>query len=278
MGELGIVGIIMLMANGLVTYNGLHNRSFFNKFAFQVGPILSSREWVRLLSAGFLHVDWMHFGFNMITLYFFSAHLEYMLGVPQYLVLYMSALVGGNLFALLLHKNNHHYRAVGASGAVSGVVFAAIALFPGMKLGFLFLPIPIPSWLFGLMYVGYSIYGIRSQSDNIGHEAHLGGGIIGLVMAILMVPNAFEANQFTILLILGPSLIFLYFVLKENGLFKSTKRHTAVEQHDDIDDDFNSRRAAKQEEIDRILDKIGAKGMEHLTPQEKATLEEYNRR
>ena len=116
-----------------------------------------------MFTSGFLHVNWMHLIFNMIALYFFSGSLELYLGPLRFLLIYFASLVGGDALSLFIHRNDSDYDSVGASAGVTGVIFASIALFPGMRIGLLFLPLAIPGWLFGLVYILYSIYGIRSR-------------------------------------------------------------------------------------------------------------------
>ena len=277
MREIGIISFIFIIVNGLVTYKGLKDFLFFNKFLFNVDKILVNKEYKRLVTSGFLHVDWTHFIFNMITLYLFGENLEISIGILVFFILYFGSLIGGNLFALYINKNHSDYSAVGASGAVSGLVFASIGLFPDMKIGFLLLPINIPAWLFGLGYVLYSIYGIKSKKDNIGHEAHLGGGVIGLLIAISINPSIIHTNYFPIILILLPSLLFLfliikkpYFLLVDNPFSKSKRNYT-------IEDKYNSKKVENQIELDKILDKINKKGYDNLTKKEKERLSELSK-
>ena len=218
MEDIGIITLSLIIANGIVTYKGLKDFTFLDKFSFNVDQILVNKDYKRLITSGFLHVNWTHFTFNMITLYLFSSSLEASIGIPAFLILYFASLIGGNLFALYIHRNHPDYTAIGASGAVSGLVFASIGLFPGMEIGFILLPIYIPAWLYGIAYVLYSIYGIKSQRDNIGHEAHLGGGIVGLLIAIILNPNIMSTNYLPIILILIPSLTFLFLIIKKPHL------------------------------------------------------------
>ena len=112
-------------------------------------------------------------------------------------------MVGGNLLALFFHRNNPIYSAVGASGGVSGVLFASIVILPKMMLGIFFV-IPMPAWLFAILYLGYSVYGVQKQLGNIGHEAHLGGAVVGLVAPIIFYPEIFSQNQWYILGMMVP--------------------------------------------------------------------------
>jgi membrane associated rhomboid family serine protease len=125
------------------------------------------------------------------------------------------------MLSLFIHQHHGNYRAIGASGAVCGIIFAAIALFPGIEIGFIFIPIPIPGWIFGIIYALYTIYGIKSNLGNIGHEAHLGGGIIGLLVAIALVPSVLTTNLFAISMIAIPTLGFIVvLIVKPNLLIK----------------------------------------------------------
>jgi len=114
--------------------------------------------------------------FNMLSLYFFSNAVIYNLGVVNFVIIYAAGLLVGNLLSFYFHKNEYHYSAVGASGAVSGVIYAGILLNPGMTINFF-----IPGWAFGIGYLLYSIYGMRAKNDNIGHDAHFGGAMGGFV-------------------------------------------------------------------------------------------------
>ena len=178
MSDTGTIGLIILIVNVIFSYKGFTNEQFFDGYKFEVDRILVNKDYKRLITSGFLHVNWTHLIFNMVSLIFFSGSVESYLGGVQFLIIYMASLIGGNLFTLLIHKNHGDYNAVGASGAVCGIIFASIALFPGMGVGIFFIPFSIPGWLYGVLYVLYSIYGIKSTKGNIGHEAHLGGALI----------------------------------------------------------------------------------------------------
>lgn len=277
MEEIGIITLLLIIANGIVTYNGLKGFNFFDKFLFNVDRILVDKDYKRLITSGFLHADWTHFGFNMITLYLFSQSLEAYIGIPAFLALYFTSLIGGNLLALYIHKNHSDYSAIGASGAVSGLVFASIGLFPEMEIGFVLLPIYIPAWLYGIAYVLYSIYGIKTKKDNIGHEAHLGGGIVGLVIAIVINPSIIQTNSLPIILILVPSLIFLYLIVKKPHFLIVQNPFSKSKNILTIEDKYNSTKASKQNELDRILDKINKKGYDKLSKKEKDKLNELSK-
>jgi Rhomboid family len=180
--------------------------------------------------------------------------------------------IGGNLFALLIHKNNSSYSVVGASGAINGIIFASIAVDPYMNILFL------PGWLFALIYVGFSVYGIRSQQSNIGHESHLGGAVIGMLVAILFYPTALTKNWVPILLVLIPCLVFIVIILrKPHWLLVQNTWHNQTYNYT-VDDRYNAKEKNTQQEVDRILEKIHHKGMNSLTRKEKDILEAYSKK
>src|SRR5258705_3945083 len=167
MGSPGIITIIIIVVNVIFSYKGLTNEQFFEGYKFNVDKILINKDYKRLITSGFLHAGWTHLIFNMVSLALFSNSIESYLGGGQFLLIYMSSLIGGDLFSLLIHRQHGDYDSVGASGAVCGIIFASIALFPGMGIGLFFLPLSIPGWLYGILYVLYSIYGIKSKKGNI---------------------------------------------------------------------------------------------------------------
>ncbi len=269
----GLVWLIIIVANVLLSYQGFNNPGFFNKCTFEVAKILDQGEWYRLLSSGFVHVNGTHLAFNMITLYFFANYIEGDLGHLGFAVIYFGSLLGGNLLSLFIHRQNKLYRAVGASGAVSGVVFAAIALFPGMKLGFFFIPIPFPAWLYGLGFVLYSIYGIRSQRDNVGHEAHLGGAVLGLLIAIAYRPAMLEFNQMAILLILVPTVVFILIIIYRPKVLMIDRKYGGYQSQDD---EYKAEKAEEMRQLDRILEKLGREGRDSLSQDELRILKKYS--
>lgn len=279
MAGLGIVGIALIILNIIVSYKGLTNHSFLNDYKFEIDRILIYKEYKRLITSGFLHVSWTHLFFNMLSLLAFSGLLENQLGSVGFILVYLTSLIGGNLLAIVVHRFHGDYSAVGASGAVCGVIFASIALFPDLGIRFFILPFFIPSWLYGIGFVAYSIYGIKSKKDNIGHEAHLGGALIGLLIAILLRPHSLIENYLPILLIAIPTLLFIYLIVTrphilfiDNTFFKSQQKYV------DIDHQYNENKLARQQEIDRLLDKISAKGINSLSKKERQKLDDYAQR
>jgi membrane associated rhomboid family serine protease len=269
----GIVGLSLIAINCIVSYFGLTNSTIIDKYCFEVDAILRKKDFKRLITSGFLHVSWMHLIFNMFSLYFFSSLLEAKVGPWLFLLIYMSSLIGGNLLALFIHRHHGHYSAIGASGAVSGIIFSSIALFPDLKIS-LFI-IMLPSWVFGLVYVLLTMYGIRSKKTNIGHEAHLGGALAGMFIAICFYPQSIKENYLPILVVAIPSIIFIILIaLKPGVLTLGTPKKTL--QSYTIDDMYNEQKVNREKMIDGILEKIHKKGIGSLTEKEKKLLNEYS--
>lgn len=217
--------LIIIAITVLFTIQGFNNYNLFDRYKFQVGPILRNRQFDRILTSGFLHVNYTHLLFNMLTLYFFApAAIQYFgtalgrnlsNGVMAFVAVYILSIIGGNLLALLFQKNNFNYSAVGASGGVSGILFATILFNPDLQL-YLFFAIPLPGWLFALGYLGYSVYGMKTRLGNIGHEAHLGGSIIGVAAPLIVRPQLFSEHPLFVVAMMVPILLILILVIKEN--------------------------------------------------------------
>ena len=202
--------LLIIIANVLVSMKGFKDSAFLDKYKFQVGRILSGEK-IRMLTSGFLHVDFMHLGFNMYALYLFGGIVAGILGIPNFLIIYFISLIAGNLYSLKYHKDELYYSAVGASGAVSGIVYASISLYPDMSLYLFFIPIPIPGYIFGVGYLLYSIYGMKKQLGNVGHSAHLGGAIGGFAITLVLNPSLFATNKLMVLLLAIPIVLVLLF-------------------------------------------------------------------
>jgi len=207
-----LIGIIL--ANVLISYKGFNDLAFFRKYEFHIGSIRAGEQ-IRMFSSAFLHADIGHLFFNMFTLFMFAPVVISHLGSFTFLIIYVGSLIFGSLLTLYFHKNDYSYRAIGASGAVTGVLYSAILLQPDMSLYLFFIPIPIPAYIFGICYLLYSIYGMKAKNDNIGHTAHFGGAIGGFLITIIKEPQMLTENTFMVVLLLIP--IALLFVLEKMG-------------------------------------------------------------
>ena len=198
-----ILGIIA--ANCLASFQGFNDYNFRSKYLFHIGSIRAGEQ-IRFLTSGFLHADIMHLVFNMYTLYMFGPILAENIGNVNFLLVYLISLLAGNFLSFALHKNEPHYSALGASGAVMGVIYAYILLYPDSKIFVFF--IPMKSYIFGILYLLYSIYGMKAKNDNIGHDAHLGGAVGGLGFMLIKYPELLSAEPLIIALMVIPIIVF----------------------------------------------------------------------
>ena len=204
--------ILIIVLNIFLSYKGFNDRIFFNDYKFSPSHIKRGEK-IRYVSSGFLHVDSTHLFVNMFTLFFFTDAVILRIGEISFLIIYMTSLIFGNWITYRVNKNKLNYSAVGASGAVMGIVYSAILLNPDMTL--LFFIIPMPGYIFGIGYLFYSIYSMNKSNDNIGHEAHLGGAIAGFFTTIFISPLTVLTNLFTVFILLVP-IVYFYIKSKSN--------------------------------------------------------------
>ena len=201
------MNLVVIALTVYFSYRGFVNPTFLTRYFFYNRAILADKQYYRLLTSAVLHADWVHLIFNMFSLYSFGSAVELLFGRVTFLATYLAGIVGGNILALILHRKDD-YRALGASGGVCGVIFACIFLLPGTSVQLFAIPIPIPAYIYAVLFMLFSYYGIRSQRGNIGHDAHLGGAIIGLITATLLHPSIVPNNP-----VLYPAVMLLAVLL-----------------------------------------------------------------
>ena len=206
--------VAIIAANVLISLRGFNDLRFFERYKFGIGAIQAGQK-DRMFTSGFLHVDFAHLFLNMFTLYFFANVVISWFGPAKFIIIYLISLIAGSLLALFFHRNEPFYSAVGASGAVTGILYAAILLQPDMKLILMFIPIPIPAYILGIGYMLYSIYGMKNRLGNIGHTAHFGGAVGGYVITLIFKPDLFVTETLMVILLAIPILIL--FVLEKLG-------------------------------------------------------------
>ena len=191
--------ILLIAVTVIISIKGFSDAMFRAKAMFYPYDIKERNEWYRFLTSGFLHADWLHLIVNMYVLYLFGRQLEdaYIQlldswGRLVYLLMYLTAIPIANISTYIKHKDYSGYAALGASGAVSAVVFANILIWPDMSLMLLFLPIPMPAIVLGLLYLLYSYIMSRRGGDNINHEAHFYGAIYGFLFTLVLEPRLFN--------------------------------------------------------------------------------------
>ena len=192
-----IILILITVGVSILCFNGALN---VHALKFNAYEIWHGKQWHRMLSYGLVHGGWGHLFFNMLTLYFFGTVVEryfqaafgHTPGIVLYVVLYVSALAVSTIGDLVKYKDNYHYNAVGASGAVSAVLFASILFEPKMGIYIYLIPIPVPGYIFAPLYLLYCWYMAKRNMDNIGHTAHFWGAVYGLVFPLLCRPDIFQ--------------------------------------------------------------------------------------
>ena len=185
--------ILILIVTAGISIWAFQDRSVIGKFVMYPYEIFRRKEWYRIITHAFIHADGMHLLFNMFTLFFFggvvTTMFSYVSTVPHvhFFVMYFSAIVVASASDLVKNKDNLHYMSLGASGAVSAVVFASI-FFDPWNLIYVFF-IPCPGIIFGIIYLWYSSYMSKQGRDNIAHDAHLYGSIFGFLYPLFVEPQ-----------------------------------------------------------------------------------------
>ncbi len=188
-----ILNYIIIAITVAVSVAAFSNRDITARLQFNAYLVQNRRQWYRFLSYGLVHADWVHLFINMFVFYSFGRiviqYYDYFFGLQGWL--YFALLyIGGLAFSVVAdygkHKENFYYNAVGASGAVSAVVFASIIFQPMGKIYLFFIPIGIPAFIFGILYLVFSAYMAKRSQDNIGHDAHFWGAVFGFVFTILL--------------------------------------------------------------------------------------------
>ncbi|HTL14326.1 MAG TPA: rhomboid family intramembrane serine protease [Thermomonas sp.] len=187
------ITVVIVALTALVSWRAFHDRRLMERLILWPPAVERRHQYDRLLTYGFVHADWMHLLFNMVTLWSFGSAVERVfvqwIGVPGFVAFYLSAIVASILPTYLAHRRDAGYRSLGASGGVSAVLFAYILFDPWSKLIIFPIPVPLPAFLFALLYVGYSIWMDRRGGGNVNHSAHLWGAAYGVAFTLLLEPR-----------------------------------------------------------------------------------------
>jgi membrane associated rhomboid family serine protease len=266
--------ISILVLTALVTLAAFRRRKLQDRLIFSPYDILRHKQIYRMLTSGLIHADWTHFLFNAFSFYCFGQNLEIFYGAKTLLLIYLSSILGGSLLSLMIHRHED-YRALGASGGVCGVIFASIFLLPGGAVTIYLIPFGIPAYVYAIGFLVASFVAHRRKLGNIGHDAHLGGAIVGLLVATVMYPRLVLAAPWMFLAVIGLSaaiLVALIIVpmhiadLRWNAPYRSPGNERSREY------DENRERNRKMAEIDRLLDKVSKAGVGKLSASERKKL------
>jgi membrane associated rhomboid family serine protease len=192
------VASIIFVFTIVTSLYAFYDQSIYGKFMLHPYSVSKGKNVYTLITSGLIHADWMHLFFNMFTFYAFAFTLEQMMGSWQFGLMYFLALILSDLPTVFRHKNDFHYNSLGASGAISGVLFSFILFNPMAGIGILFLPFSIPAVIFGGIYLAYCAYASKNSRDNINHDAHFFGALTGLIFTIIFEPGILQ-NFFAII-------------------------------------------------------------------------------
>jgi membrane associated rhomboid family serine protease len=187
------ITLTIIIVTCIITLAGFRNGKVVDELIFWPPAINKNHQYYRFITCGLIHADYMHLIFNMLTLYFFGtfmeAHYQGELGLQKwyYLALYIGALIVSNIPTYLKHRNDYNYRSLGASGAVSAVLFAFILLYPWQRI--IVLVFPVPAIVYGVLFLVYSAYMSKKGGDNVNHDAHFYGALFGILFTIFVSPD-----------------------------------------------------------------------------------------
>lgn len=183
------VASIIFIFTLITSIYAFNNTELFGKFMLHPYSVAKGKKLHTFLTSGLIHADWMHLFFNMFTFFFFAFQLEVIIGHWQFGLLYIVSLILSDVPTVIKHKNDYTYSSLGASGAISAVLFSYILFKPLSLIGVMF--IPMPAILFGVLYLFYCVYMSKNSRDNINHDAHFFGALTGLILTVILVQGIF---------------------------------------------------------------------------------------
>jgi membrane associated rhomboid family serine protease len=214
MTDMPFVTYGIIAVTSVVTIIGFSNRPLFDKCIFSTRGILQNKEVYRFITSQFFHVGWAHLLFNMFSFYSFGLIMEQNFSHGLVAVIYLCSALAGDFVALAIKRKNFNYSAVGASGAVCGIIFSSIFLLPGGSIFILPFPVPLPSWVYAILFMAISLYGIGRGGSYIGHEAHIGGALAGIACAILYRPSVMHQEYILLFGLTVPVILLLVYFIR----------------------------------------------------------------
>lgn len=187
------VTLILIILNTVISLAALYSsEKLFYSWMLKPYRMVREKTWYELITSGFIHAGWGHLIINMFVLFVFGSVMEQYLGRGHFSALYLSGLLFSSLPSTYMHRDNPQFTTIGASGAVEAVLFSFIFAFPTEKLIIILFPIPIPAWLFGLLFLAYSVFESKRGQGNVNHTAHLAGAFWGILYKLLFIPGSVE--------------------------------------------------------------------------------------
>jgi membrane associated rhomboid family serine protease len=190
------ITLLIIAASVIFSLMAFNKRELLYRYELNPYSMVHNKQWYRVITHALIHADFMHLFVNMFVLWNFGPTVEKLFirffgvkGLLFYVMLYLGGILFSALPSIQKHQNNPSYNAVGASGAVSAILFSSIMFMPMTKLRLLFIPIGIPAWIFGILYLVYEIYSAKNSNDHIAHDAHYVGAIFGVVFTLILEPS-----------------------------------------------------------------------------------------
>ncbi len=177
---------VLTLATSLWAFS---NENIYGEFILNPYNVSRGHKVYTVITSGLIHKDWNHLFFNMLSYYFFAFQLEAVLGHWQFGLLYVLSLILSDLPSIQKHKEDIWYNSLGASGAISAVIFSFIMFSPTSQMGIMFIPIPIPAWIFGILYLVYCHFASKHARDNVNHDAHFYGAVSGVIITFALHHN-----------------------------------------------------------------------------------------
>lgn len=275
----------IIVGTCLCSFKAFRDPAFEERMIFSVREVLALKQYYRTVSSALLHANWSHLSLNMVSLYLFGTAIERVYGPGQFFLLYLSG-VAGSALSLFIHRH-HEYRALGASGGVCGLIFSYIFLLPGGSIsmfpmaGF---PIPIfmPAWLYAILFLVGSFFALKRQADNIGHDAHIGGAIVGLAVATALHPQIvrWSPRLFPAICLLAIGL--LIYLVKNPMMLPVTSFRPWFSRKSKAPSDTLPSYRRESANVDALLEKISIHGIHSLSDRERQLLDsisaKYRRR
>ncbi len=273
---------VLIGLTSAISWIALNDPTKQMRYMFNIGSILQNRQYERIVTSGFLHGNLLHLFINMYVLLSFGSFLYAALGPIPFFTLYFGSMVGGSALALFVRRNYPHYSAVGASGAISGLVLATCLLQPNWEL-LLFFIIPAPAWLAGIGFLVWSFWGILKGTSIIGHEAHMGGAMVGMGMTILFVPSVLEVHGEIAILFSIPILLFIGVALfKPNAL--SAGYEAALREYESMApqpvqySEVREEQLEMENELNGLLEKLREVGYAGMSDKDKQRMQELSQK
>jgi membrane associated rhomboid family serine protease len=273
-GHVFTIGVIIVTV--LVSLWGFSNPMVVQRLIFDPEKILRDKESYRLASSALLHANIGHLFFNMFSFYSFGTDIEEHFGPASLAFIYLSSIIGGSGLSLFLHRH-HEYRALGASGGVCGVIFAAIFL-THTSVQFILIPIPIAPWVFAIGFLVISFFAMKAGKGNIGHDAHLGGAIIGLIVTAILYPKIVFKEPGMFAGVMGISVVMMIYLVKNPMLLPLRSFIGSMRSSSREPTERKPSPADEMRRVNEILDKISRSGVDSLTAEEQRILDEASRK